>query len=226
MTAPLIVLSGEAGAGKDSVAKILVEKHGWELFSLSAPMKRFAEDMFGFSKEQLYGPSSARNAPDPRWARPCPNCGATGLVTHRNTGDPTPCPDCQSGKINDNSARRILQLMGEEFLRQMIHIDALTMRARPELEALLNRPTCKGIVVNDARHDNDRNNLHNWLGAHRVDVRAPNKKADGAEWRKHVSELSRPVDADLEFIINNDEQWPFHGLSDLVTAMLSAFGIS
>lgn len=214
----LIVLSGEAGAGKDSVAKILVEDHGWMMFSLSAPMKRFAGDMFGFTDDQLYGPSSSRNAPDPKWARPCHNCDATGFVTCRNSGEPVACPDCEGGKINDNSPRRILQLMGEEFLREMIHIDVLTIRARPELEVMLQT---MNVVINDARNDNDRDNLHEWLGAKRVDVRSPNKETDGAAWRKHKSELSRPTSENLEYVLNNDEEWPFPSLQVKVMTMLT-----
>ena len=32
-------------------------------------MKRIARDVFGFSDEQLYGPSEMRNAPDERYPR-------------------------------------------------------------------------------------------------------------------------------------------------------------
>lgn len=227
MAAKLIVLSGEAGAGKDSVADFLAEKHGWVKFSLSAPMKRFCGDMFGFTDEQLYGPSSARNAPDPRWARPCPKCDATGTATYSFSaggGDSvtkTVCPDCAGArKINDNSPRRILMLMGEEFLRQMIHVDALTMWAEPEIGALMK--SGKNVVVNDARNDNDRNNLHHWLGAKRVDVRSVrtlSKEKTG--WRTHISENRQPTDEQVEYVIQNDGSWPFPELPQLVGTMLN-----
>lgn len=216
--ARLIVLSGEAGAGKDAVAKILVDQHGWELYSLASPLKRFAEDMFGFTHEQLYGPSSMRNAPDQRWARPCPCCDGTGSDCRFPIRG---CEACEGdGKINDNSPRRILQLCGEEFLRRMIHVDALTMRAEPELRQMLGN--YKKIVVNDGRNDNDRNNLHAWLGGQRIDVRAAGKvKKDDAAWRHHVSELRIASVDQLEGVIINDERWPFPGLSVKVTTMLT-----
>lgn len=215
----LIVLSGDAGAGKDSVAKILVEHHGWKLYSLAAPLKRFGADMFGFTDEQLYGPSSARNAPDPRWARPCTQCRGNGFIDERRCD---PCMDCGgTGKVNDNSPRRVFQLLGEEYLRQMIHVDALTIRARPEIERMLSLGD--KIVVNDARNDNDRDNLRAWLGAARVDVRSSRTQEikEGQEWRLHASEQRKATDDRLEHIISNDEEWPFPSLKDRVEEMLS-----
>lgn len=228
----LVVLSGEAGAGKDTVARILVEVHGWRLHSVAGPMKRFAADMFGFTDEQLYGPSRARNEPDPRWARPCDECDSTGSRwVHDGIGSIELEGGCQrcggEGVINDNSPRRILQLMGEEFLRQMVHVDALTMRARPEIEALL--AAGASVVVNDARNDNDRDNLHAWLGACRVDVRTNRKKpvTPADTWRLHASEQRRADDASVEHVIHQgDERWPFPMLSQKVVEMLQALGLS
>jgi hypothetical protein len=131
-----------------------------------------------------------------------------------------PCPDCGAeGKVNDNSPRRVLQLLGEEYLRQMIHVDALTIRARSDLETYMNAGT--NVVVTDARNDNDRNNLQAWLGAKRVDVRTRVEKlTQAATWRQHASENRQPADKDVEHVLNNDEQWPFHGLAAKVDAML------
>lgn len=220
MTWNLIVLSGEAGAGKDAVAKILVEDYDWVAYSLAAPMKRFCADMFGFTEEQLYGPSSARNAPDPRWARPCEVCEGTGFVP----GTDIPHAPCGgTGKFNDNSPRRILQLMGEEFLRQMIHPDVLTMHAKPELIEL-HKHNC-GIVINDARNPNDRDNLHDWLHACRVDVRSIRTKEikeKDVKWRSHTSETRQPKDDEVEYIVQNDEEWPFPSLRAKVQTMLDS----
>jgi hypothetical protein len=213
----LIVLSGKAGSGKDAVAQALANQHGYITYSLSAPLKRFAEDMFGFSDTQLCGPSRHRNEPDPRWARPCTTCGGMGKVY----GTQIPHGPCEgTGKINDNSPRRILQTLGDEWIRQMIHPDALTMRARPELADLL-ADDCS-VVVNDARFANDRDNLRAWLGAHRVDVRAPGKQVKPAAWRGHGSELSRPTDDEVEYVLVNPEEFPFPGLKARVDTMLRA----
>ncbi len=213
----LIILSGKAGAGKDSVAQILVGEYGWKSYSLAAPLKRFAQDLFSFSDTQLYGPSSARNAPDARWARPCKDCcGATCSLC------------CGTGLIDDNSPRRVLQLLGEEYLRQMIHPDALTMRARNDIQMHLedcSKTQRGGIVVTDARNNNDRNNLHDWFNGVRVHVSTPNKARKHDSWRKHMSERRQPTKNDVEFWLVNDEQWPFPALPLKVKNLLTQFEI-
>lgn len=227
MANKLIVLSGEAGAGKDSIAKILAEAHGWRTFSLAAPLKRFAEDLLGFSKEQLYGPSHARNAPDPRWNLKCPACGGTGN-TKIHYPDPvndyslTTCKRCESKGRIEISPRSFLQPLGSEFLRDMIHPDILSMRAVADLEDLIVHRGFS-VVINDARYQNDRDNLHAWLGAKRIDVLGvPNKHKDPVGWRLHQSELSRPKSSDIEHTVLNDEEWPFPSLAGKVETMLEA----
>ncbi len=213
-----IVLSGEAGAGKDSTANVLVDHHGYRKVSLSDEMKRFCMCAFGWTHGQMFGPSSLRNAPDPKWARPCAHCRDTVQVKPYAI---VTCPKCNGeGKINDNSPRRVLQLLGDEWGRQMIHPDIWTMVARPGLENLLSQGT--RIVINDARFENDRTNLTDWLGAKLVDVRSVNSKDDGAAWRKHASELSRPTDDQVHYVLHNDEEYPFPGLRARVADMLHA----
>lgn len=65
--AHLIGLTGRAGSGKDTIADILVSRHGFKKIALADPMKRFCREIFGFTDEQLWGPSEKRNEPDPRW---------------------------------------------------------------------------------------------------------------------------------------------------------------
>ena len=209
----------------DAADRALVNEHGWEGYSLAGPMKRFAADMFGFTDEQLYGPSKFRNEPDPRWARPCPACEGDGNVEVMSAI--FDCAECSgTGKINDNSPRRILQLMGEEFLRQMVHPDVLTMRARPDLERMLSDG--RSVVINDARNDNDRDNLHEWLGAHRVDVRTERVKpiTPANAWRLHASEQRLAKDDSLEHVIHQgDERWPFPSMPGKVRNMLHVLGL-
>jgi hypothetical protein len=211
----LIVLSGEAGAGKDSIAKLLVEQHGWQLYSLAVPLKRFVADMFGFTDEQLYGPSSARNAPDPRWAGlKCPTCSGRGERVH------VACERCNGKGEIEISPRTTLQPLGYEYLHHMVHPDVLTRRATPDIKALLDAGT--SVVVNDARFQVDRDNLHDWLGGCRVNVssvRTQGRKEKEA-WRKHKGENDLPTDESVEYVIHNDEKWPFPALGSKVDAML------
>ena len=67
----IIGLTGRppAGSGKDTVADRLCDLHGFVRVALADPMKRFCQDIFDFSDEQLWGPSDKRNEPDPRYPR-------------------------------------------------------------------------------------------------------------------------------------------------------------
>lgn len=65
----IVGISGLAGSGKDTCADFLVRDHGFAKVALADPLKRIAADVFGFSYEQLWGPSSMRNAPDTRYLR-------------------------------------------------------------------------------------------------------------------------------------------------------------
>jgi hypothetical protein len=220
----IIVLSGEAGAGKDSVADLLVTNHQFIKHSLASPLKRFAADMFGFTDEQLYGPSSSRNQHNDKWDLKCHKCGGTG--NERVYYPPPVAPDYSIGKCSkcngtgktEISVRSTLQPLGTEYLRDMIHPDCLTYRATWDLKKYAK--VGRSVVVNDARYQNDRNNLHAWVGAHRVDIRALEKHADGAAWRQHNSELDRPPNDQVEFILDNPEEWPFPSLPQRVSEML------
>jgi len=65
MNFPLMILVGKAGVGKDTIAGFLA-KRGGICIAQADPLKRFAYQVLGMSEHQLWGPSEARNAPDPR----------------------------------------------------------------------------------------------------------------------------------------------------------------
>jgi len=69
MNGMLIGLSGLAGSGKDTAASALVDEYDGVVVAFADPIKRVAADVYGFSEEQLWGPSEMRNAPDCRWER-------------------------------------------------------------------------------------------------------------------------------------------------------------
>jgi hypothetical protein len=62
----IVGISGKAGSGKDTVAEILTD-YGFIVIALADELKRFCVKVFGFSQEQLWGPSHLRNELDPRW---------------------------------------------------------------------------------------------------------------------------------------------------------------
>lgn len=65
----IIYILGEAHSGKSEAARHLCRKYNLIEISLSDPMKRALMDWYGFTEEQLWGPSELRNAPDPRLLR-------------------------------------------------------------------------------------------------------------------------------------------------------------
>jgi hypothetical protein len=65
----IVGISGLAGSGKDTCADFLVRDHGFVKVALADPIKRMTAEAFGFSFDQLWGPSSERNKPDERYPR-------------------------------------------------------------------------------------------------------------------------------------------------------------
>lgn len=62
--APVISLSGKSGAGKDTVAQILMRRFDYERVAFADPIKRYVGELFGLTDEQLWG--DGRNRPDER----------------------------------------------------------------------------------------------------------------------------------------------------------------
>lgn len=73
----MICVSGWAGTGKDECAGRLVKAHSAVHTGLADPGKRHMRDAYGFSDEQLWGPSGFRNAGDMRYPKPV--AAAVGL---------------------------------------------------------------------------------------------------------------------------------------------------
>lgn len=64
----IVGFSGFAGSGK-STAALFLEQRGFASISLADPLKRICKEVYQFSKEQLWGPSEFRDAPDRRYLR-------------------------------------------------------------------------------------------------------------------------------------------------------------
>ena len=67
MSTPIILLCGQAGSGKDTVAKIIASYQETSIVALADPFKRFALDVFEFTPESLWGASEHRNKGNPRF---------------------------------------------------------------------------------------------------------------------------------------------------------------
>lgn len=126
----LIGMCGAAGSGKDTVADILVRDHGFVKIALADPMKRFCKEVFGFTDDQMWGPSSERNRPDPRFPQHvkshalkagvypyrCIGCGKSAEGVTPRTFDAWAEGPCLKGYL---TPREALQQLGTEWGRRM-----------------------------------------------------------------------------------------------------------
>lgn len=62
----IIALTGLKGSGKSTVAEMI----GGVCIGFADPLKQFCQKVFGFTDEELYGPSDARERPSARFKRP------------------------------------------------------------------------------------------------------------------------------------------------------------
>ncbi len=126
----IIAFCGLAGSGKDTAANYLVEEHGFKKASFAAPLKQMVKIAFGFSDEQLYGPSSKREEQDERYAfsGTCLRCGHTCWIQqtadyHPEVGHTTAtsyrCPNCTAEYPVFINARIALQTLGTEWGRRL-----------------------------------------------------------------------------------------------------------
>jgi hypothetical protein len=116
----IIGISGLAGSGKDTCADFLVRNHDFVKVSFADPMKRICRDVYGFSFDQMWGPSEARNAPDERYQREHTWKAEHSGSTH--VGDVDVCRCCnavwsQSVTPCRLTPRFALQQLGSEWAR-------------------------------------------------------------------------------------------------------------
>ena len=127
----IIGLAGNAGAGKDLGAERLTKEHGFVRVAFADPIKRYAQDIYAFTDEQLWGPSEMRNKPDERYPREhtwkamqddpdfkelaCACCGQK--TNQRQVEDDVFVPDEDGLTQCYLTCRYALQLLGTEFGR-------------------------------------------------------------------------------------------------------------
>ena len=220
LTVPVVGLSGVAGAGKSTVARLLAETHGLEELSLAAPLKKLAEAVFGFSQRQLYGPSECRNAADPRYEHACYwqeaeerlfEVGHEWLDEVGIGGEHMPDLRCWFddlvtlcfGKwgrapMAKFSARKVLQTLGTEMgraIRPNVWIDH-ALRLASE--------SARGVVVPDARFQNELDGVRA-AGGVCIRISRPASGLDGAAAaHQSETEMGGIPDSVFDAVILND----------------------
>lgn len=84
----VLCISGYSGSGKDEFASQIITDTGAPKIGLADPAKRHMADIYGFSEEQLFGPSSCRNAGDVRYLREEARSMTAEDLQDATTGDP------------------------------------------------------------------------------------------------------------------------------------------
>lgn len=125
----IISIGGFAGSGKDTACNYLVEKYGFKKTSYAAPLKQMVKIAFGFTDEQLYGPSSKREEQDERYPTPgiCTLCGQQCRDFDAQGPSENDLPEgyrwrCQKCRVNYPrfvNARFALQSLGTEWGRRL-----------------------------------------------------------------------------------------------------------
>ena len=60
---PIIIVSGEAGSGKDAISSIIAKAYNGVTVAQADPMKRFVKEVFKFDDNSLWGSSETRAKP-------------------------------------------------------------------------------------------------------------------------------------------------------------------
>lgn len=206
----ILGLSGFAGVGKDTVADALCQHHNFAKISLADPLKRVCQDVFGFTDEQLWGPSDLRGKVDVRYPRAhsfdrdgrCTCCGTSVGDAHRGL-------ECYL------TPRYALQLLGTEWGRRCypdVWVDCVVREARSE------RHANKNVVIPDVRFKNEVSGLRKH-GVLLVRLKRPGFEAPAYDHPSETEQLQIP-DSDFDYVFQGGET--LDGLDDRVRDMVYA----
>lgn len=234
-----IVLFGVRGSGKDTVGHEICNQLGHydaHTESFAAPLKEMAKIAFGFSHDDLYGPSKNRETMYEKFpfSGICLTCGETcmpgnhlpdvsQLIQDRTA---FACPKCLILYPRYVTPRLALQTLGTEWGRRLsknVWIDACFRRMEETLERQKQDRTrrYKLFVVTDGRFISERQRSAE-LGAQTVLLL---RKLEDSATATHASEkeLSMIPREDFHYILDNTGS--LDQLPGLVRKLLDDLGI-
>lgn len=178
----IIGLYGAQGSGKDTIANIMVAKHGYVQMSFASALKDVVSILFSWPREMLEGstPESRlwREAPDPDWSH------KTGIAGF--------------------SPRKALQYVGTDLIRNQVYANIWTGIVENRISMILGANPAAKIVITDCRFLNEIEMLKKFGkgGANRVDafiIKVERPSTEIVE-KNHVSEtqyLEHKIDMTL-----------------------------
>lgn len=196
----IIGITGLAGVGKDTAADVLVAKFGFVKVALADKMKRICADVFGFTEEQLWGPSKKRNAEDLRLPRPIngPNPPASACLTPRYALQ-TLGTEWGRNCYEDVWVDYVLRVADDLATRFVFYTPQKGLEPWFGREG---RRIQRDVVISDVRFPNELRAIREADGKIWKIIR-PGVDTS-AEWRGHISENALDPDAPVDEIILND----------------------
>jgi hypothetical protein len=209
MRTPIVILSGPARCGKDTVAGFLKKHTGAVTLASADPLKELARDLFGFSEAQLYGDKREEliDVANPSWKGkllPCtPWLKKLGLLGHPRAYDWL--VNWAEGIVVQGvaSARLVCQTLGTEWGRRLdpdLWIRHSMKLARTKL--VMGAPL---VVITDGRFRNEVHEVRS-AGGSAIRIGCPTAGLSG-DAAKHVSETEQSSIPDhwFDFHIHNDK---------------------
>jgi hypothetical protein len=163
----LFGLCGLIGAGKDTVADLLVQHYGFQKLSFAGPIKDVVSILFQWPRDRLEGSTEE----DRTW---------------RETIDAS----WSSLLCMEITPRKMLQMIGTNMFRQVLSPHFWTS----VMESKLNELQCDRIVITDCRFLEEIELLRKFSGTViRVERQTPSWKAD---WLRYVEALENNKSSD------------------------------
>ena len=224
---------GSAGAGKSTVSRRLIDKHGFVEIGFADVMKRFVQELFDFTHEQLWGPTEERNKPDERYkriVRPKDFLDEARLASIREIDEGLGVKQPQE-YYESLTPRYALQQLGTAWGRQQCWSDvwvAYAMRVAKKLMTLgvsydpkvglcdpsayiardpehALRMSPGGVVFNDLRFKNELAYVKN-NGGKVIRIKRPVKELFVPNDHLSENDLNDVPDSDFDYIIEGTEK--------------------
>ena len=181
----LIVISGKARAGKDTLGEIMKQnfKENYFTMAYANELKRICGKAFELSKEQLWG--DLKEVPDTRYPKKIKWFTAvTGTIT-----DDMPEQEYWT-------PREILQHIGTESYRAVE--DGFWVR---QLFKYIDRNYLENVIITDGRFPDEINAVKDKGGIH---IRIMREEEGAAQGQQHASEVSLDNFDDADYVIQNN----------------------
>lgn len=198
----LLGISGHAGAGKDTLADILVKEYGFVKIALADPLKRICQEVYQFSDAQLWGPSDKRNAPDLRY--PTGRGHLSPRIALQTLGT-----DWARTAYVDTWADYAVRI-ADQILNKGHEYDPKVGTFKPPFYNRLFKIGAIGVVISDVRFKNEMNKIRAAKG-YVVRIKRPGASGEVGV-PGHPSEEEQKSLSDLEFDHVIDNSGSINGL--------------